>query len=129
MRNLLLIATTIAVAFSCIPDGAKRHLDEQTKNAHTMLADLQFKKSVANIELHKTRYGNYPASLRDLKFLSMMDSGFVDGVEYIKLDSGYELNLKYDAVLIGGGKADITLIYPDEFWQGLGCVKSNLKSK
>lgn len=126
MRTILVTAVIVATASSCIPDGAKRKIDEQLIGAHEMMADMQFKNALANIELHKTRYGRYPQTLKDLKFLSATDSSFI-GVEYFKLDSGYELNLTYEAATFSGTAQTVSIKYPDEFWQGLGCVKSNLK--
>jgi hypothetical protein len=86
------------------------------------------KKAIGNIELHKLRTGHYPNSLRELKFLSSQDSTMFAVVEYIRLDSVYELNLKLQFPSIGGGKQKtIALKYPPAFWKGLGCVRSNIK--
>ena len=87
-----------------------------------MMADQQFKNTIAQIELHKLRYGTYPASLGDIKFVPAMDSLYkFHDLEYNLLDSGYELNLN-----IKNG-ANVELRFPDEYWKGLGCVKSNVK--
>ena len=49
--------------------------------------------AIALIELHKVRFGNYPNTLADLKFLGSWDQNWLFGVEYRKLDEGYELNV------------------------------------
>src|SRR5690348_12662455 len=97
-------------------------------NAQQMMADWQFKSSIAQIELHKLRNGRYPNSLSELRFLSAMDSSMIRSIDYTRLDSVYELNLKPEFfALQGEGIRQIELKYPAEFWAGLGCVKSNLK--
>ena len=52
------------------------------------------------------------------------DSLFLNHVEYKKLEQGYELY-----VTSGSFSDDLppSLTYPDEFWQGLGIAKSNVK--
>lgn len=40
-----------------------------TAGPDQMFGDQHLKTSVALIELHKTRYGKYPASLNELKFI------------------------------------------------------------
>lgn len=112
------------VLSSCIPDSAKRQINEQMVEVQKMLADQSFKKGIAFIELHKVRYGSYPESLSDLTFLSKMDST-MSNLEYHKLDNGYELNITGAFQTMAGDKLPMTLRYPAEFWHGLGCVKSN----
>ena len=81
------------------------------------------------------RNGDYPNELTDLQYISIMDSSVFQRVEYTKLDSLYELNLKplfpqrkgnrkkkKKATRKGAG-----FKYPPEFWNGLGCAKSNMK--
>jgi hypothetical protein len=97
-------------------------------NAQFMLADWQFKKALAEIELHKLRNGSYPNSLSDLEFLTPMDSSMSNFVEYTRLDSVYELNLKMEFPSLDGKETKrANLQYPPAFWKGLGCVKSNAK--
>ena len=82
--------------------------------------DQNFKSAIAIIELHKVRFGSYPASLRELRFTGEWDQLWLNAVQYRKLDDGYELNLTRGWV----GKPDLT--YPAEFWQGLGIRKTNV---
>jgi len=83
--------------------------------------DQHFKTAIALIELHKIRFGEYPASLNDLKFTGEWDAIALNGVAYKRMDNGYELNSVRGWV----GKPDLK--YPPEFWRGLGLVKSNVK--
>ncbi len=93
---------------------------EFQKQADAKFGDQHFKTAIALIELHHTRYGTYPESLKDLKYLGDWDSIAIPSVEYKRLDEGYELNL------INGWVGKPTLSYPPEFWHGLGIRSSNV---
>ncbi|MDZ7741238.1 MAG: hypothetical protein U5Q03_05680 [Bacteroidota bacterium] len=99
---------------SCVPD----ELNEQ---AGRQFGDQHFKSAIALVELHKTRFGEYPASLDSLRFLGSWDNMFFHSVEYERLDSGYALNIKE----VWMGKMP-GLDYPPEFFEGLGLRKSNI---
>jgi hypothetical protein len=73
------------------------------------------------IELHKLRFGEYPNSLMDLKFVGEWDQIALDSVKYKRVANGYELDLVKGWV----GKPELS--YPDEFWKALGVVRSNMK--
>ena len=125
--NIILGACAIVfVAAGCIPDGIKDKVDEQMSEAQQMLADMEFKKALAGIEMHRLRTGDYPISITEIQYLSVMDSSIYTSVEYHKLDSGYELNLTEEYMNLFGGEKRIAK-YPPDFWKGLGCVKSNLR--
>jgi len=91
------------------------------KEADAKFGDQHFKTVIALVELHKIRYGAYPETLKDLKFLGDWDAIAISSVEYRRLANGYELNLTRGWV----GKPEVT--YPAEFWQGIGLVASNVK--
>ena len=91
------------------------------QEADRKFGDQHFKTALALIELHKIRFGEYPASLNDLKFVGEWDQIALNGVAYQRLDKGYELNV------VRGWVGKPQLQYPPEFWQGLGLVKSNMK--
>lgn len=99
----------------CISNDIKEKANEQ-------FGDQHFKTAIALIELHKIREGNYPPSLDSLKYLGDWDKIIFSSVKYKKLDKGYELNLTNGWI----GKPE-NLKYPDEFWNGLGVRKSNLR--
>ena len=67
------------------------------------------------------RYGSYPEDLKSLKFTGDWDPIALSGVEYRRLANGYELNLTRGWV----GKPEVS--YPDDFWKGLGLVKTNVQ--
>ena len=92
------------------------------EKANEQFGDQHFKTAIALIELHKTRFGEYPATLDSLKYFGEWDKIVWSSVKYAKLDSGYSLDLVNGWV----GKPN-TLEYPEEFWKGLGLVRSNLK--
>ena len=118
----------VALMLSCIPDNVKEKMNKQLEFAGQMMADMEFKKAIANIELYKLRNGNYPNSLSELQFLSAMDSSIFQNVEYTRLDTVYELNLNFKLPSFTDKTTEgVQLHYPPEFWKGLGCVKSNLK--
>jgi len=125
MKKLIFLVLFITTA--CIPNGVKDQIDKSMVEAGKMYGDMEFKKAIGNIELHKLRTGHYPNSLRELKFLSSSDSTIFVAVEYVRLDSVYELNLKLQFPSVGGKQKPIALKYPPQFWKGLGCVRSNVK--
>ena len=93
------------------------------KFALQIIEDQHFKTAIALIELHKVRFGEYPNSLNDLKFTGKWDQITLNIVTYKRVGNGYELSLDVEQ---GWGKSELK--YPDEFWKGLGLVKSNMKS-
>jgi len=92
------------------------------EKANQQFGDQHFKTAISLIELHKLREGEYPPTLDSLKYLGEWDKIIFNSVKYKRLDEGYELDL------VNGwmGKPE-ELKYPDDFWKGLGLVKSNLK--
>jgi hypothetical protein len=115
-KNILTILTLSALLFSGCGMGK---LEEK---ANQQFGDQHFKTAIALIELHKVRFGEYPETLDSLKFTGDWDQIIFSSVKYQKLDKGYELDLTNGWM----GKPDF-LEYPDEFWKGLGLVRSNMK--
>ena len=116
-KTLLPASLILLLLTSCISNGF-------TEKANEQFGDQHFKTAIALIELYKTREGKYPASLDSLKYLGDWDKIIFSSVEYKRLNEGYELNLSNG--WIGKPKE---LSYPDEFWNGLGLIRSNLKHK
>jgi hypothetical protein len=81
-----------------------------------MFGDQYLKTTVALIELHKVRYGNYPQSLRELRFIGDWDQGALVSVRYYPAPDGS----KYCIEVVRGWIGRPTLEYPPEFWQGTG---------
>lgn len=125
--SLVAFALFSCLIVSCIPDGVEQQMNDGLKQSMEMFSDQDFKKAVGFIELHKLRNGHYPETLSELEFIGPMDSSVFSTVHYSKLPEGYELNLEMTYKGIDGkdlGNVDLAL--PEKFWQGLGCVKSNL---
>ena len=117
-KRILFVATLLIMLFTRC--GLGKFNDDATER----FGDQHFKTAIALIELYKVRFGKYPDAIDSIKYVGDWDKIGWTSVEYQKLDTGYELNLT------GGllGKPD-SLNYPDDFWQGLGLVKSNIKRK
>jgi len=113
-RPLSFITVCLCLAMSFSACDFQRQADQK-------FGDQHFKTSIALIELHKVRFGEYPASLSDLKFTGEWDQIALGNVDYKRVDNGYELNVTK------GWVAQPELRYPDQFWKGLGLVKSNMK--
>ena len=107
---LVVLASTFALS-SCT---FQKEMDQK-------FGDQHFKTSIALIELHKLRFGDYPGSLSELKFVGEWDQIALGSVRYTKVSNGYEL----DVVKGWVGKPEIN--YPPEFWKNLGLVRSNMK--
>lgn len=88
--------------------------------AQARFSDQHFKTAIALIELHQTRFGQYPAALAELQFLGDWDQFALAEVEYRLLEGGYELNL------VGDQEMASLPAYPEEFFVGLGVKKTNV---
>src|SRR5712692_8165646 len=53
-----------------------------TRPFDNMFGDQHLRSAVALVELHKVRYGRYPKTLHDLRFLGEWDQIVLDAVEY-----------------------------------------------
>ena len=94
-----------------------------TQGPDAMFGDQHLKTSVALIELHKIRYGEYPSSLKDLKFIGQWDQIHLQSVRYYPSDD----RMSYYIEVTRGWMGNPELEMPDEFWQGTGYNK-NLKA-
>ena|ERR1700738_1302519 len=87
-----------------------------TKGFDNKFGDQHLKTAVALIELYKVRYGRYPDSLHELKFLGDWDQIVLYTVAYYP---SADRKSYYVEVTRGWmGKPDLT--EPDEFWRGTG---------
>ena len=82
--------------------------------------DQHFKSAIAAIELHNTRTGSYPESLRDLEYLGDWDLIWLDSVRYEKLGAGYNLFIER------GWAGEPSLTLPAGYRTGLGLIDSNV---
>ncbi|BDD05501.1 hypothetical protein [Aureibacter tunicatorum] len=111
--KLIFILSIILTISGCFPFEFKEQANRQ-------FGDQHFKTAIALIELHKLREGEYPEELDSLNYIGGWDQIAFNSVKYKKLDGGYELNLTNGWL---GKPEDIS--YPDDFWKGLGLIKSN----
>jgi hypothetical protein len=70
------VVTGVILFHSIIATGITRGFDN-------MFGDQHLKTAVVLIELHKTRYGKYPDSLRDLKLTGQWDKIHLMSLKYI----------------------------------------------
>ena len=78
--------------------------------------DQHLKTTVALVELHKIRYGRYPADLSELKFTGAWDPIATNAVLYRANGDGSRYCVEVQRGWIGKPR----LVMPDEFWQGTG---------
>jgi hypothetical protein len=127
MKKIAIVVLLLSGLSGCFPADVKEQMQNQMASAQRMFAETEFKKALGQIELHKLRTGIYPRSLSELQFLNQLDSSMSSFVEYTRLDSGYELNVKAAFPSEEMAQEQALPHFPDEFWKGLGCVKSNTK--
>ena len=87
-----------------------------TRGPDNTFGDQHLKTMVALLELHKVRYGSYPARLRDLKFLGEWDQLPLTSVRYVVSKDRQH----YYVDVTRGWIGKPTLSYPPEFWRGTG---------
>lgn len=78
--------------------------------------DQHLKTAVALIELHRVRFGNYPARLSELQFVGDWDSIALSSVSY-KTNTA---RTRYCVEVERGWVAKPNLTMPPEFWRGTG---------
>lgn len=115
IRSILILITVAFLAVQC-------NMEKFQEQSNQQFGDQHFKTAIALIELHKTRFGEYPETLDSIKYVGDWDRMPLASVEYEKLDTGYVLDL-----VNGWNGKPKHLKYPKEFWEGLGVVRSNMK--
>jgi hypothetical protein len=120
-RNLATLLVIIFVVAAVITGGLYLTIHQIiasgiTKGPDAMFGDQNLKTSVALIELHKVRFGRYPAKLSDLKFTGDWDQIALQSVSYYPNADGTAYYLEVERGWIGKP----ALKMPDEFWRGTG---------
>ena len=90
-----------------------------TDFVHSMddkFGDQHLKTTVALVELHKLRYGRYPATLKDLNFTGEWDKIALQSVRYTCNPEGTAYYLEVSR----GWMSKPTFVMPTEFWRGTG---------
>lgn len=88
--------------------------------AQQKFADQGFKTMIALVELHRIRTGAYPNELTEIRFTGDWDPIYQQFVTYKKLDKGYKLDVKDQ-------KLAKSMVYPRDFWSGLGLAATNVQ--
>ena len=89
---------------------------EFAHNNDNMFGDQDLKTLVALVELHKVRYGRYPATLQELKFTGQWDQIALQSARYVCSPQGNA----YYVEVVRGWTGKPTLNMPEEFWRGTG---------
>jgi hypothetical protein len=91
-----------------------------TRVFDNQFGDQHLKTAVALIELHKTRYGRYPDSLRDLRFTGEWDAMALNSVAYYPSPNRDAYYVEVERGWIGKPALDV----PAGFWEGTGYSES-----
>jgi hypothetical protein len=87
-----------------------------TRAIDNQFGDQHLKTTVALVELHKLRFGRYPAKLSDLRYTGDWDAIALASVEYCAPGDGS----RYFVKVRRGWIAAPELNMPEEFWRGTG---------
>jgi hypothetical protein len=87
-----------------------------TSGFDNKFGDQYLKTAVALVELHKVRFGRYPDSLRDLKFIGEWDQIALMSVRYYPSPNRDAYYIEVERGWIGKP----TFTVPPEFWKGTG---------
>ncbi len=88
-----------------------------TRQADQTFGDQHLKTTVALLELHKVRNGQYPEDLDDLEFLGQRDRMHVNSCNYVPADDRQSYYVEVDR---GWVNKPAELDLPEAFWQGTG---------
>jgi hypothetical protein len=91
-----------------------------TSGPDNLFGDQHLKTAVSLIELHKLRYGKYPGTLGDLKYLGKWDPIALQGVTYTPNEDRTAYYVEVHRGWVGKPNSQM----PDEFWQGTGYSES-----
>jgi hypothetical protein len=107
--SLLVVLSGFLTIRSIIASGITRGPDN-------VFGDQNLKTSLALIELYKVRYGKYPDSLSDLKFIGQWDGIALNSVRYYPNADRTAYYLEVERGWIGKPN----FVMPEEFWRGTG---------
>jgi hypothetical protein len=109
---LVLVMVAVVAVVAVARSGITRPVDN-------MFGDQHLKTIVALVELHKVRYGAYPARLSELKFIGKWDELPIQVVSYCAAEDrqSYYVEVQRGWAFKPG---DLAQQQPAEFWQGTG---------
>src|ERR1051325_7818077 len=92
---IIIVCTSILVGGGAI-GGLVYYLTRSglTRRFDKMFGDQHLTTSIALLELHKTRYGRYPQSLKELKFIGGWDQLPLNSVRYYPAADGSKYYLE-----------------------------------
>jgi hypothetical protein len=113
---LVVVVGLVAIVVSVARSGLTTPIDNK-------FGDQHLKTVVALVELHKVRYGAYPARLSDLRYTGDWDPIHIQTVSYCAAEDRqtYFLEVERGWAFKPG---DLARDMPDEFWQGTGYRRS-----
>lgn len=112
--GILIAVVAVMIAIYCAIHSV--FSSGMTSGFDNMFGDQHLKTTVALVELHKLRYGRYPATLKDLKFTGQWDQIALQSVRYYSNEDGSAYYVEVER----GWVAKPTFTMPTEFWQGTG---------
>ena len=87
-----------------------------TESVDRTFGDQHLKSAVAMLELHHRRFGQYPDTLKAIKFTGEWDQIWMQGTRYNPSDDRQSYYIEVEQRWIG--KPGLTM--PDEFWKNTG---------
>lgn len=117
-----MIKTLLALLLTAVLSGCDVNLEVVSSQFDQQFGTQNFVSAVSVIELHKLRNGDYPTSLDELEFLGDWDSIWLSGVEYERVEGGYNLFVTKG---FSGGEPEVSM--PIRFKQGLGLKSTNVQ--
>jgi hypothetical protein len=117
-----MIKTLWALLLTVVLSGCDVNIEAVSAQFDQQFGTQNFVSAVSVIELHKLRNGDYPSTLNELEFLGDWDSIWLSGVEYERVEGGYNLFVTKG---FSGGEPHLSM--PIRFKQGLGLKSTNVQ--
>lgn len=115
--HLVVLCVCLAIGVSIVGlVGWRLYQSDFWRVADVRFGDQHLKTTVALVELHKLRFGRYPATLDDLKYLGEWDPIALQSVHYVANPAG----TRYCIEVMRGWVAKPQLELPAGFWQNTG---------
>lgn len=86
------------------------------RGADVQFGDQHLKTTLALVELHKVRYGRYPAALSDLKYLGDWDPIALQSVRYVANPAGTRYCLEVERGWVAKPQLEVRA----DFWRNTG---------
>ena len=113
---IILAVVTLAFVIGAVSIAIPIYESGFWRGPDVKFGDQHLKTAVSLIELHRVRFGSYPRTLSELKYLGDWDKIHTNSVRYI---SNKDQD-KYCVEVERGWVAKPELNMPHEFWKGTG---------